>query len=135
MFLCIHVEVVAQHGNLNSEQCQTVLDVLVQNPVCTSVGNCTGLQCEQSNGLLDGSSVSFVVNKCEDPITVDLVIQSKALTLNLRGYTQSDVIFLGGNLSNILLIQMQRNASDLQFQVYNYVCLCIQISRCISIGM
>ena len=95
------------------EPCQSLLSASSANSQCAPVGNCTGLSCEQRNNALNGSSVWFTVQKCEDPVIVDLMIQSG--TLNTQwSFTQNDTVFLG---SNSLSVAMQRNASYLQFQV------------------
>ena len=96
------------------EQCQSLLSASVANPQCSPVGgNCTGLRCEQRGNALNGSSVSFAVVKCEDPVIVNLTIQSAALWQ--RSFTRNETVLLGG--SSYLSVAMRRNASYLQFQV------------------
>ena len=96
------------------EQCQSLLSASVANPQCSPVGgNCTGLRCEQRGNALNGSSVSFAVVKCEDPVIVNLTIQSAAL--RQRSFTRNETVLLGG--SSYLSVAMRRNASYLQFQV------------------
>ena len=97
------------------EQCQSLLSVSVANPQCSPVGsNCTGLRCEQRGNALNGSSVSFAVVKCEDPVIVNLMIQSSSI-LWQGNFTRNMTTFLGGGSS--LSLAMRRNASYLQFQV------------------
>ena len=96
------------------EPCQSLLSASSANSQCAPVGNCTGLRCEQRNNALNGSSAWFTVQKCEDPVIVDLTIQSGAQN-SQWSFTQNDTVFLGGSSS--LSVAMQRNASYLQFQV------------------
>ena len=103
-----------------TEQCQSLLEAATANPLCSQIGNCTGLRCEQRNNALDGSSASFGVIKCEDPVIASLTIQSRAATaLFQQNFTQNDTVFIGGN--NSLSIAMQRNASHLKFQVIKII--------------
>lgn len=95
------------------EPCQSLLSASSANSQCAPVGNCTGLRCEQRNNALNGSSAWFTVQKCEDPVIVDLTIQSTPVIQ--QSFTQNDTVFLGGGSS--LSVAMQRNASYLQFQV------------------
>ena len=98
-----------------SEPCQSLLSASSANPQCAPVGNCTGLRCEQRNNTLNGGSASFAVMKCEDPVIVNLTIQSRDATILQRSFTENMTVLIGG--SNSLSVAMQRNASVLQFQV------------------
>ena len=100
-----------------AEPCQSLLSASSANSQCVPVGNCTGLRCEQRNNVLNGSSAWFSVQKCEDPVIVDVTIQSGTQNTPVlqQSFTQNETVFLGG--SNSLSVAMQRNASYLQFQV------------------
>lgn len=116
-----------------AEPCQSLLSASSANSQCVPVGNCTGLRCEQRNNVLNGSSAWFTVQKCEDPVIVDVTIQSGTQNTPVlqQSFTQNETVFLGG--SNSLSVAMQRNASYLQFQVIKnniiIVYFCIIITR------
>ena len=110
----MYTEVVV--AQTSSEPCQTLLGAVNDNPQCTSLGNCTGLTCEQRGNALNGSSATFVVTKCEDPVSVDLRIQSSTADILQQTFNQSSTAPLGSG-GNTLSVDMQRNASHLQFQV------------------
>ena len=80
-------------------------------PQCTSLGTCSGAQCQLSDNV-----ATFVVTKCADPVTVDLRVQSRTTgdVIVERALSHSDSLFLGGSS---LYAEMARNATDLQFEV------------------
>ena len=80
-------------------------------PQCTTLGTCSGAQCQLSDNI-----ATFVVSKCVDPVQVDLTIQSRTsgeVRVQQR-LNQSDSLFSGGSS---LHVEMGRNATDLQFEV------------------
>ena len=50
----------------NGEECRSLLQ-----PSCVALGDCTGLQC-YSEEL--GQNITFVVDKCTDPIVINITI-------------------------------------------------------------
>ena len=80
-------------------------------PQCTTLGTCSGAQCQLSDNI-----ATFVVSKCVDPVQVDLTIQSRTsgeVRVQQR-LNQSDSLFNG---RSSLHVEMGRNATDLQFEV------------------
>ena len=80
-------------------------------PQCTTLGTCSGAQCQLSDNI-----ATFVVTKCVDPVQVDLTVQSRTsgeVRVQNR-LNQSDSLFSGGSS---LYVEMGRNATDLQFEV------------------
>ena len=96
---------------LAEEVCSVLRQYSNLNPQCVSLGTCSGAQCQQSDNV-----ATFTVNKCVDPVTVDLEVQSRR-SGEVRVQQQlnhSDSLFNGGSS---LYVEMGRNASDLQFEV------------------
>lgn len=110
------VLVVSQTASTAVEPCQSLLGVTNDNPQCSSLGNCTGLRCDQRGGVLDGSSATFVVTKCVDPVAVDLSVESSGGAVDQRTFTQNgSALYTAGSVN--VSVGMWRNASHLLFQV------------------
>lgn len=83
-------------------------------PQCTALGTCSGAQCQLADNI-----ATFVVNKCVDPVQVNLTVQSRTSgeVSVQQQLSHSDSLFGGGSS---LHVEMGRNATDLQFEVcYN----------------
>ena len=76
-------------------------------------GDCSGLNCDLEPGLAEEYDVVFSVNKCVDPVSVNMTIFHGGLSQQV--VEQSQRIYLGGSQS--LAVQMSRNATDLNFAV------------------
>ena len=94
---------------VTEEICQVLRQYSDLYPQCTTLGTCSGAQCQ----LLNGSATFSVVTKCADPVLVDLIVQSRVVNVQ-HLLSHSDTLFLGGSS---LRVEMGRNATDLQFQV------------------
>ena len=97
-----------------SEPCQLLFNAAVVYPQCTPHGNCTGLACQQTTG---GSryTASFVVTKCVDPVTVDLLVDAGGGSSDRQRFNGSANATFAG--SGEVTVDMRRNASRLQFAV------------------
>lgn len=95
---------------LAEEQCQALVQATSDpDTTCVTNGDCTGLTCD-----LDASSdMVFVVDKCRDPVVVNITAFHGGVSTN--SLIQNDWIFLGGG--EYLAVQMSRNATDLNFTV------------------
>ena len=73
---CLHIHTLSLSavifsGGIAQEQCQSLLMASEMYPHCTSLENCTGLTCtSQINNV--PVTTTFVVNKCTDPLVVDV---------------------------------------------------------------
>ena len=98
----------------NEEQCQTLIQATSDpNTTCVANGNCSGLTCDVDATSDTENDVVFVVDKCRDPVFVNLTIFHGGLSVT--SLVQNDWIFLGGG--EYLAVRMSRNATDLDFQV------------------
>ena len=107
------------------------------NPWCDVLENCTGLRCDQRDGVLNGSSATFVVTKCVDPVAVDLSIESRGGDVGQFTFTENGTALLA---AASIAVGMRRNASHLFFQVslLNYdnideVGVMFKMQKCITV--
>jgi len=88
-------------------------------------GQLTGLVCLLEGGNFDGSTASFQVQKCQDPVVVDLVITSGDGTVGFqrefnRSRTVLDVYHSAANEQGATIrvtVTVARNATHLNFSV------------------
>ena len=107
------------------EWCQTILAASQFNTLCEPVGNCTGLMCLLQGGNFDGSTASFQVRKCQDPVVVDLMITSSDGTVGFqREFNSSQTVFdvyhsaaSGQGVTINVTATVARNATHLNFSV------------------
>lgn len=99
-------------GGLAQEQCQSLLQAETTYPQCSSLGDCTGMTCTDSTS---GVSATFVVNKCTDPLVVNVTVVSGGST----GYFLPTAIgaqeLTNGGLTVNFIVT--RNASTVLVQV------------------
>ncbi len=99
---------------LAEEQCHALIQAsLDPSTRCTANGDCTGLGCDLDTLSMTENDAVFVVNKCVDPVVVDVRVFHGVLYE--RSLVHSDRIFLGGG--EFLSVDMARNATDLNFTV------------------
>ena len=96
----------------SDEQCQSLLQVSSGNTQCTPHGNCTGLTCVN---IVLGMSVttSFPVEKCRDPVLVNVIVTANSNTHHLT-FNQSTTGTIGSYTFNWI---MSRNDSYVQVEV------------------
>ena len=103
----------------------TILAASQLNALCQPVGNCTGLMCLLEGGNFDGSTASFQVRKCQDPVVMDVVITSSDGTVGFqRGFNRTqtvlDVYRSAANEQGATIrvtVTVARNATHLNFSV------------------
>ena len=82
---------------------------------CLTFANCSGAQC-----TYQGGHASFIVHKCQDPVTVDLRVVTSWSSFQQRFY-HSDVANVSASWSYVD-VRMLRNATHLYFQVSCNLC-------------
>jgi len=82
-----------------------------QQTNCLSFTNCTGAQC---NITYPRGHASFVVHKCQDPVTVDLTVVTQNSNFQQR-FDHSETVF--PQFLDSLHIRMSRNTTHLHFEV------------------
>lgn len=96
------------------EQCQTLVQAVADPATsCTANGDCSGLNCDLDLSSDTENDVVFVVDKCRDPVVVNVSTFHGGQSTN--SLIQNDWIFLGAG--EYLAVSMARNATDLNFRV------------------
>ena len=90
---------------------------MLEFPMCEAFGNCSGLDCRDSFN----DSASFVVTKCQDPVTVDVTISTVESLGNIlfqQQFEKSATISVsrGGNTITIAVMMSQED-DNLEFEV------------------
>ena len=96
------------------EQCQSLITASISDePVCEPLGDCTGLNCF-STAL--NKTVTFVVQKCKDPVLVNITVVDQIGAVLLNGVISGPTIIENDEF-NININTFTRNASYLNVQV------------------
>ena len=81
----------------------------------TTTNDCVGLTCTPIAPFENFTASFNVVNRCEDPVQVNLTIASGSEIVFSALFDQNKVIQFGGDTS--VKVEMSRNATHLDFQV------------------
>ena len=107
----------------SDEQCQSLLQVSSGYPQCTPHGNCTGLTCVKTV-LVVSITTSFTVEKCHDPVLVNVIVTASGNTYHLT-FDHSTTGTIDSYTFNWI---MSRNDSYVQVEVQlNYNLLILHI--------
>ena len=78
---------------------------------CLPFANCSGAKCNMTNSR---GYASFIVHKCQDPVTVDLSVVTEDLVFQ-RQFNQSEIV--SSDQGPHMRISISRNASHLYLEV------------------
>ena len=106
--LCTHT---VSHA---SDHCESLEKVLENNPQCIAI-DCIGLTCTPP-APFENFTASFTLIECTDPVQVNFTIASSSGAVFTSLFHHSQVVQFGGDKS--VDIEMARNATHLDFQVY-----------------
>lgn len=96
------------------EQCQALIQATLDPTTrCAANGDCTGLNCDLDSTSADEFDVVFAVNKCVDPVVVNVTVFHGGASL--FPLVHSNVVNLGGG--ELLAVDLARNATDLSLTV------------------
>ena len=108
LYLGLYCSNFASAGQI--EQCQTLVTATQLHPECEAFGDCSGLTCQLQ--YIAGSA-SFVVTKCQDPVSVDFRINASSIDYQQQ-FDQSGSVSYNGV---VIVVQMSRNDTFLDFMV------------------
>ena len=99
---------------------------LLENYIASHTGSCT---VDYNCSALSCASVGFSVNRCDDPVTVDVSVESGGSEVFEYSFNRSE--FVEARDMSVTTI-MARNASHLELEVrFACVCGCACVSVCV----